>query len=68
MSITPPGIFSDLLKYGIQPKLEGKDLVLEITTEQLKSIWLDKQDPRVSSSIVLELHEGRLVVKIRILP
>jgi hypothetical protein len=62
------GLFdkSPLSGMGISPQLLDRDLVIELTVEQLKNMLLQNADERAKNSIQIELHEGKLTLKIRL--
>jgi len=51
---------------GITPQLTQRDIVVELTQEQLRDMLLRDADPRAKSSVTLELKEGRLILRIRL--
>lgn len=55
-----------LKSLGITPQILQRDLVIELTTQQLRDIILQNADERAKQSVTLELHEGKLVLKIRL--
>jgi len=55
-----------LKSLGITPQILQRDLVIELTTQQLRDIILQNADERAKQSVSLELHEGKLVLKIRL--
>lgn len=76
MSEQPKGLLADLLKttplagLNITPNLMQRDIVFEITPEQLKNAILSAPgstlDQRARDSITVEFHEGKMVIKIRL--
>jgi hypothetical protein len=51
---------------GITPQLLEREIVIELTTEQLKAMLLQNADARAKESVTVELHEGKLTLKIRL--
>jgi hypothetical protein len=51
---------------GITPQLSQKEIVVEMTQEQLRVMLLQNADARAKDSVTIELHEGILVLKIRL--
>jgi len=51
---------------GVTPQFSQRDIVVEMTTEQLRALLLEKADDRAKNSVTLELHEGKLVLRIRL--
>jgi len=58
---------SPLASMGVSPQLTQKEVLIELTTEQLKALLLEKADARVKESVLVELHEGKLTLKIKLL-
>jgi len=69
---SPQGLFGTILKstplgnMNITPQLTDRDVVIEMSQEQLKNMLLEKADERAKGAVSLELHEGKLVLKIRL--
>jgi hypothetical protein len=67
------GLLSGLLSgsplgtLGIMPKLTQNDVVVELTTEQLRNLLLEKADQRAKDSVTVEIHEGKIVLRIRLM-
>jgi hypothetical protein len=51
---------------GVTPQLLEREIVIELTTEQLKAMLLQNADARAKESVIIELHEGKLTLKIRL--
>jgi hypothetical protein len=51
---------------GISPQLLEKEIVIELTTEQLRNMLLQHTDEKAKQYVTVELHEGKLVLKIRL--
>jgi hypothetical protein len=51
---------------GVTPQLLDREIVIELTTEQLKAMLLQNADARAKESVIIELHEGKLTLKIRL--
>jgi hypothetical protein len=51
---------------GVTPQLLEREIVIELTTEQLKAMLLQNADTRAKESVAVELHEGKLTLKIRL--
>lgn len=58
---------SQLDKLGIAPKLEGQTVVIEMTTEQLAKLLLAGVDEKARGNIAVEVHEGILQLKLRLM-
>lgn len=69
----PQGLLSGLMNIGplaglnIIPQISQKEIVIELTTQQLLDMLLEKADPRAKACTTLELHEGKLQLKIRLM-
>lgn len=57
---------SPLGNVGITPQVIQKDIVLEISEEQFKTIALQGTDQRAKDSISIELHDKKMIIKIRL--
>jgi len=72
MNVAEEGLLRGLLEstplkgLGITPQLTQRDIVVELTQEQLRDMLLRDADPRAKSSVTLELKEGKLILKIRL--
>jgi len=72
MNMAEEGLLRGLLEstplkgLGITPQLTQRDIVVELTQEQLRDMLLRDADPRAKSSVTLELKEGRLILRIRL--
>jgi len=68
----PTGLLRDLLKgtafggVGLTPQFMEREIVIELTQDQLKQMLLEKADERAKSSVTLELKEGKMILKIRL--
>jgi hypothetical protein len=51
---------------GITPQLLEREIVIELTTEQLKAMLLQNADAKAKESVTIEIHEGKLTLKIRL--
>jgi len=51
---------------GVTPQLLEREIVIELTTEQLKAMLLQNADPKAKESVTVEIHEGKLTLKIRL--
>ena len=51
---------------GITPQMLDKDIVLEISEAQFKDIALQGTDQRAKNSISIELHEKKMIIRIRL--
>lgn len=51
---------------GITPKLMNQEVIIDLTAEQLKDMILKGADPRAKQAVSLELHEGKLTLKIKL--
>jgi hypothetical protein len=51
---------------GLQPSLTQQDIVIEMTEKQLRDMLLTNADTRARDSVSVELHEGKLVLKIKL--
>lgn len=66
------GILKDMLKgtplegVGIVPKLMQNCLVIEINEQQFKEIALKGIDERIKKYITIEIHEGKIVMKVKL--
>lgn len=67
-----PGLLKGLLGgtplagVGITPQIAQKDIILEITEEQFKQIALQGTEQRAKDSISIELHEKKMIIRIRL--
>jgi len=59
----------EMSKFGIHPKpsLTQNELTFEISAEELRNALLKGVDPRVANTIGVEIHEGRIVIKVRLI-
>jgi len=48
------------------PQLTQNEIIIEFTEEQLKTMLLQNTDERAKKSVNVELHEGKLVLKIKL--
>jgi len=55
-----------LASLGIQPQMLEREIVIEMTEEQLRTMLLDKADQRAKDSVTVKLVEGKLILKIRL--
>lgn len=66
------GLLGDLLKQfgglglATQPQLQQNELVITITQEELDRMAKKDLDPRAKNSIFIELHEGKMVIRVRL--
>lgn len=66
------GLLSDILTksalggLGITPQFAQRDIIVEMSEQQLRQLLLANADARAQSAVTLELHEGKLVLKIRL--
>jgi hypothetical protein len=62
------GIFetTPLKGLGITPQLLEREIVIELTTEQLKAMLLQNADAKAKECVTIEIHEGKLTLKIRL--
>jgi len=66
------GILKNLLSgtplgnLNLMPQLTQNEIVIEMTEEQLKALLLQNTDERAKKSVNVELHEGKLVLKIKL--
>jgi len=58
----------EMSKFGIHPKpsLTQNELTFEISAEELRQALLKGVDPRVANSIGVEVHEGKIVIRVRL--
>ena len=58
----------EVAKFGIHPKpsLTQNELTFEISAEELRQALLKGVDPRVANSIGVEVHEGKIVIRVRL--
>lgn len=62
------GLLSEL-KLGnlsIIPKMIDRDIIIELSEKELKDILLGNADPRAKEYVTIEIHEGKLLIKIRL--
>lgn len=52
---------------GITPQILQNEIVIEMTQDQLKSMLLQNADAKAKGSVAVELHEGKLVLKIKLM-
>jgi len=59
----------EMSKLGIHPKpsLTQNELTFEISEDELRQALLKGVDPRVANSISVEVKEGRIVIKVRLI-
>jgi len=50
----------------LQPKLEGQEIIVELNKEQVKQIAFQGLPPSQREIIDLELHEGKMILKIKL--
>ncbi|RLC86675.1 MAG: hypothetical protein DRJ03_08190 [Chloroflexi bacterium] len=48
------------------PKLTEKEIIIEMTPQELESIVLKSFPPDKRNLVKIELHEGRLVIRVRL--
>jgi len=70
------GILASLLKtipiggLNIQPQLTQRELLIEITADQFKQMALSGLTPEAKATleqaVIVEFHEGKAVIKIRL--
>lgn len=69
---SPQGLLSSIMAgtpmagLGITPQMVNREIVIEMTTDQLRQMLLEKADARARDSVTVELHEGKLQLKIRL--
>jgi len=51
---------------GVTPQLSQREIVVELTTDQFRTMLLQNADARAKDSVTVELHEGKLVLRIRL--
>jgi len=51
---------------NLMPQLAQNEIVIEMTQEQLKTMLLQNTDERAKKSVNVELHEGKLVLRIKL--
>ncbi|MBS7270395.1 MAG: hypothetical protein KIH10_16360 [Candidatus Freyarchaeota archaeon] len=51
---------------NLMPQLTERELVIEVTQQQLSTLLLEKTDERAKQAVTIECHEGKLMVKIRL--
>lgn len=67
------GILNSLLRsmpfssMSLSPVLTDRDLVIEVTQDQLREILLANADERARRSISVECHEGKIVLRVRLI-
>jgi hypothetical protein len=52
--------------FGITPQLLEREIAIELTTEQLRTMLLQNTDERAKQCVTIELHEGKLILKIKL--
>jgi hypothetical protein len=70
------GLISQMMKgtglngIGVMPKLEEKDLTIEINEQQFKDLIFANIKPedkaRVSSAVQIKISEGKITLKVRL--
>jgi len=55
-----------LANLNLIPQLTQNEIVIEITQEQLRNLLLQNTDDRARQAVTIELHEGKLTLKIRL--
>jgi len=66
------GILSPFLKQfsiagmPVSPKLLNNELVIEITENEIYQVLFKDARPEVKNAIKVELHEGKLVIKLKL--
>jgi len=55
-----------LANLNLMPQLTQNEIVIEITQEQLRNLLLQNTDDRARQAVTIELHEGKLTLKIRL--
>lgn len=55
-----------LSSLNILPQLTERELVVEITQDQLRTLLLQNVDERAKQAVTIECHEGKLTLKIRL--
>jgi len=66
------GILGELIKrmnavgLSMTPKVEQNELKLEFSEQEFQNAILKNMDERAKQSIKIELHEGKLVIKVRL--
>jgi len=69
---TPQGLLGSLMSgtplagLGVMPKMENQEIIIEMTQDQLRQMLLEKADDRAKQAVTVELHEGKLQLKIRL--
>jgi hypothetical protein len=51
---------------GITPKMIDRDLTIEIDVNQLAALLFQGMDERARRAVSLELHEGKMVLRLRL--
>lgn len=51
---------------NLTPQLTQNEIVIEMTQDQLTDLLLQKTDARARQAVKLEIHEGKLVLKIKL--
>ena len=59
----------EVAKFGIHPKpaLTQNELTFEISADELKNALLKGVDPRIANAMSVEVHEGKIVIKVRLI-
>jgi len=57
---------SALSGLGVMPKFAEREIVVEMTESQLRQLLLQNADDRAKNAVTIELHEGKLSLKIRL--
>ncbi len=52
---------------NILPKLDMRDLVIEITEQQFKDMVFAKADERTKRSVDIKISEGKITIRVRLL-
>jgi hypothetical protein len=68
----PQGLLAGLMNMtplsglGVTPQFTQREIIIELSTEQLRQMLLEKADTRAKDAVTVELHEGKLQLKIRL--
>jgi hypothetical protein len=66
------GLLSGIMKntplsgMGIMPTIKDQEVIIEMTTDQLSALLLKDADARAKNSIMVEIHEGKITLRIKL--
>lgn len=62
------GLSKYLQPYGItaKPNIENNEIRIEVTAEQMKNAITQGMNETLKNSINVELHEGKLIIKVKL--